>query len=56
MTVLSMEADDLCVLKGLVKRVTKALKDTAGASTEYQLVVIELKSLKNISYFDTSRR
>ena len=43
-----MDAADLCVLKGLVKRVTRALKDTGGASTDYQLVVIELKSLKNI--------
>ena len=43
-----MDAADLCVLKGLVKRVTRALKDTGGASTAYQLVVIELKSLKNI--------
>lgn len=31
-----------------MKRVTKAFKDTGGASTEYQLVVIELKGLKNI--------
>ena len=31
-----------------MQKVTKALKDTGGASTEYQLVVIELKSLKSI--------
>lgn len=36
------------MLKGLVKRVTKALKETGGASTDYQLVVIELKGLKNL--------
>ncbi|CAD6582456.1 MAG: hypothetical protein ASARMPRED_000970 [Alectoria sarmentosa] len=33
---------------GLVKRVIKAFKDTGGASPEYQLVVIELKGLKDI--------
>ncbi|KAF6220078.1 hypothetical protein HO133_003209 [Letharia lupina] len=33
---------------GLVKRVTKALKETGGAPTDYQLVVIELKGLKSI--------
>ena len=31
-----------------MKRVSKALKETGGASTEYQLVFIELKSLKII--------
>lgn len=31
-----------------MERVTKALKDKARASTEYQLVVFELKGLKNI--------
>lgn len=36
------------LLKGLVKRVTKALKETGGASTDYQLVVIELKGLKSM--------
>lgn len=32
---------------GLVKKVSKALKDAGGASSEYQQVVIELKGLKN---------
>lgn len=36
------------MLEGLVKRVTKALKETGGAPTDYQLVVIELKGLKSI--------
>ena len=31
-----------------MKKVSKALKEAGGASTEYQLVVIELKSLENI--------
>jgi len=31
----------------LVKKVSKALKDAGGASSEYQQVVIELKGLKN---------
>lgn len=30
-----------------MKKVTKALKDAGGASSEYQQVVIELKGLKN---------
>lgn len=47
-TTLSIEGTNKCLLKGLVKRVTKALKETGGASAEYQLVVIELKGLKNI--------
>ena len=38
----------MCLLKGLVKRVSKALKDVGGASTEYQLVIIELNGLENI--------
>jgi len=32
---------------GLVKKISKALKETGGASSEYQQVVIELKGLKN---------
>lgn len=39
---------DLISAIGLVKRVTKALKETGGAPTDYQLVVIELKGLKSI--------
>lgn len=31
-----------------MRRISKALKETGGASTEYQLVIIELKSLENI--------
>ena len=43
-----MDMADVCPLKGLVKKVSKALKETGGATAEYQLVVIELKSLKSI--------
>lgn len=43
-----MDIADLCLLIGLVKKVSKALKETGGATTEYQLVVVELKGLKNI--------
>lgn len=46
--VLSLHVADLLLLQGLVKRISKALKETGGASSEYQLVVIELKSLENI--------
>lgn len=35
-------------LEDLVKRVSKALKRTGGASTEYQHAIIELKGLKNV--------
>lgn len=31
-----------------MRSISKALKETGGASTEYQLVIIELKSLENI--------
>ena len=43
-----MQVANLFVLTGLVKKVTKALKEVGGASAEYQLVVIELKGLKSI--------
>ena len=43
-----MNTADIRLLKGLVKKVSKALKDAGGASAEYQLVIIELKGLKNI--------
>ena len=43
-----MDIADLSLFQGLIKRVSRALKETGGASTEYQLVAIELKSLKNI--------
>lgn len=39
---------DWILYKGLVKRVSKALKETGGAATEYQQVVVELKGLKNV--------
>ena len=47
-TALSLEGTDQSLFKGLVKKVTKALKETGGASAEYQLVLIELEGLKNI--------
>jgi len=39
---------DLESYKDLVRKVCKSLKQTGGASTDYQQVVIELKSLKNL--------
>lgn len=36
------------LLQGLVKKISKALKRTGGANTEYQYAIIELKGLKNV--------
>ena len=35
-------------ISGLVKKVCKALKNTGGASSEYQHVIIELQGLENV--------
>lgn len=46
--VMLVDTANVSLLPGLVKRISKALKDAGGASAEYQLVIIELKGLKNI--------
>ena len=37
-----------CHLTDLVRKITKALKETGGASSEYQAAVVELKGLKHV--------
>ncbi|KAL8651894.1 MAG: hypothetical protein Q9210_003006 [Variospora velana] len=41
-------AGDIVSAIGLIRKVQKALKDTGGASTEYQHVILELQGLENV--------